>query len=93
MCLTPRKRTFRLGHMREAVDRILLHTGGLSREELSHNRQAINAAAWNLMVLGETARHIPPGIADTCFEVPWPQMRGTRNRIVQGYNEIDFEII
>jgi uncharacterized protein with HEPN domain len=45
------------------------------------------------MVLGETARHIPPGIADTCFEVPWPQMRGTRNRIVQGYNEIDFEII
>jgi uncharacterized protein with HEPN domain len=55
--------------------------------------QMVEAVVWNLTVLGEAARHIPPDIVSAYPNVPWPQIRGIRNRIIHGYDQIDWNII
>lgn len=93
MCSPPREWKFRLRHMLDAIDRILKYTDGKSKRELGDDSMAMDAVVWNLSVLGEAARHIPEYVAERYPLVPWPEMRGIRNRIVHGYDQIDIEIV
>jgi uncharacterized protein with HEPN domain len=45
------------------------------------------------MILGEAARHVPDDVTQGYPDIPWPQMRGMRNHIVHGYDQIDLEIV
>ena len=93
MSSTPRKWKFRIRHMREAIDRIHSYTTGMTREELAADQCTLDAVVWNLTVLGEAARQVPDSVTEANPEIPWPQIRGTRNRVVHGYDRIDFEIV
>jgi uncharacterized protein with HEPN domain len=79
--------------MREAIERIQSYTSGMAREELESDQRTLDAVVWNLTVLGEAARQVPDDVTDANPEIPWPQIRGTRNRIVHGYDRIDFGIV
>jgi uncharacterized protein with HEPN domain len=92
MSSQPRKWKFRLRHMQEAIEKIQRYTVGVTREEFGSGEK-VDAVVWNLTVLGEAARQIPDSIVQAYPEVPWPQMRGIRNRIVHGYDQIDVDII
>ena len=93
MSSKPRKWKFRLRHILEAIERIEHYTASLSAGELQADREKQDAVVWNLTVIGEAARQIPETVAQRYPEVPWPQMRGIRNRIVHGYDQINFDII
>ncbi len=93
MSSTPREWKFRVRHMRETIDRIQSYTAGMTREELAADQCTLDAVVWNLTVLGEAARHVPDDITDANPGIPWSQIRGTRNRVVHGYDRIDFEIV
>lgn len=93
MSSRPRKWKFRLRHIQEAIDKILRYTGRLTADQLRADQQALDAVVWNLTVMGEAAQHIPEAVVKAYPEVPWDQMRGIRNRIVHGYDRIDFDII
>ena len=88
MSSTPRKWKFRLLHMLEAVAKILLYTSEIDEAQFLADEKTVEAVVWNLMVLGEAAKHIPPEVELAYPEVPWPQMKGIRNRIVHGYDRI-----
>jgi len=79
--------------MREAAARILRYTQGMAEADFRADQQAVDACVWNLTVLGEAARHIPERVTQAYPQIPWPQVRGIRNRIVHAYDEIDLEII
>src|SRR4051812_47213304 len=93
MSSVPRKWKFRLQHMRQALDKIARYTGGMTEAQFRAADQTVEAVVWNLTVLGEAGRHIPPHVVDSYPEVPWPQIRGIRNRIAHGYDQIDWSII
>jgi uncharacterized protein with HEPN domain len=37
--------------------------------------------------------HIPKSLRQQHPQIPWPQIIGTRNRLVHGYDLVDYDII
>ena len=93
MSSQPRKWKFRIRHILEASEKIRQYTHGLTVADLQAHPQALEAVVWNLTVIGEAARQIPDSVVNAYPQVPWQQMRGIRNRIVHGYDQIDLSII
>ena len=46
-----------------------------------------------LEIVGEAASHIPESMRQEHPQIPWPQIIGTRNRLVHGYDLVDYDII
>ncbi len=65
----------------------------MTLEQFGKDRRTLHAVAWELMMIGEAARHIPSHVVAAFPEIPWAQMRGMRNRIVHGYDRIKVEIV
>lgn len=43
--------------------------------------------------VGEAAAHVEPSIKELAPEIPWPQIIRTRNRLIHGYDYIDYEVL
>jgi uncharacterized protein with HEPN domain len=79
--------------MLEAIGRCRDFTDGLDELGLSADVLRLHAVCWELMTIGEAARHVPPEVEASYPEVPWAIMRGMRNRIVHGYDAIKVEVV
>ncbi len=93
MSSTPLLWKLRIQHILEAIERCRSYAQGLTQEQLGADSKTLYAVAWCLTVIGEAARHLPDEVTAQYPEVPWPQMRGMRNHIVHGYDQIDLEIV
>ena len=93
MSFQPRRWKFRVRHIQEAIERVLRYTDSLTAEAFRAQEQTLDAVVWNLMIIGEAVQHIPEAVVQAYPELPWPQMRGIRNRIVHAYDQIDYDII
>jgi uncharacterized protein with HEPN domain len=78
-----------LDHSREAV----AMTAGRSRADLDADRQ-FNLAMTRLMeIIGEAAARVTDETRDQLIEIPWPQIVAFRNRLIHGYDRVDFDIL
>ncbi|MDH7499588.1 MAG: DUF86 domain-containing protein [candidate division NC10 bacterium] len=84
---------FRIRHILDAIGEIQSFAAGMSYEQFSTDTKTLKAIVWDLMLIGEATRHVPPEVEEAYPEVPWPQMRGMRSQIVHGYDQIDLEIV
>ena len=79
----------RLEYVREAI--------GLMRDkkraDLDTDRTLGLATLRCLEIVGEAASHIPESLRQQHPQIPWPQIIGTRNRLVHGYDLVDYDII
>ena len=76
-------------HAREAVN----ICDGKSREDLDKDR-LLNLALTRLVeIIGEAANRVPDDIQIKYPQVPWLQMIGARNRLIHGYDSVDFDIL
>jgi uncharacterized protein with HEPN domain len=79
----------RLEYVREAI--------GLMRDkkraDLDTDRTLGLATLRCLEIVGEAASHIPESLRQQHPQIPWPQIIGTRNRLVHGYDPVDYDII
>jgi uncharacterized protein with HEPN domain len=46
-----------------------------------------------LEVVGEATRSLSQEIKDKNPQIPWKQIMGTRDRLIHGYFDVDFDII
>ena len=44
-------------------------------------------------IIGEAANRVPTEIQAHYPELPWLQMIGARNRLIHGYDSVDFDIL
>jgi uncharacterized protein with HEPN domain len=44
-------------------------------------------------VIGQAADRVPKSVQAHHPEIDWAQIVGTRNRLIHGYDEIDFDIL
>ncbi len=93
MSSTPQAWKLRIRHMLEAIAACREYAQGLTQQQLGANPRTVHAIAWNLIVIGAAARQVPDEVTGKCPEIPWAQMRGMRNHIVHGYDQIDLEIV
>ena len=78
-----------LSHAREAVEIIQDRT----RTDLDTDRLLDLALSRLLEIIGEAANRVPDDIQAKYPELPWLQMIGARNRLIHGYDSVDFDII
>lgn len=46
-----------------------------------------------LEIVGEAAARLSPETRDGCPSIPWPDIIGLRNRLIHGYDVVDFDIL
>jgi uncharacterized protein with HEPN domain len=78
-----------LTHAREAVE--LVH--GKSRPDLDSDRLLNLALTRLLEIIGEAANRVPDENRAEYPQLPWLQMIGLRNRLIHGYDSVDFDIL
>ena len=78
-----------LSHAKEAVE--LLH--GKMRSNLDNDRLLNLALTRLLEIIGEAANRVPELVQAKYSHLPWLQMIGLRNRLIHGYDNVDFDIL
>ncbi|MHB8381610.1 MAG: HepT-like ribonuclease domain-containing protein, partial [Candidatus Binataceae bacterium] len=78
-----------LDHAREAVDMIV----GKHREDLDADRKLNLALVRLLEIVGEAASRTSPDERAQSPHIPWTQIVGLRNRLIHGYDSVDFDIL
>jgi uncharacterized protein with HEPN domain len=78
-----------LDHIVEAVDM----AKGRSREDLDTDRQLNLALVRLLEIVGEAASRTSQEFREKHTGPPWKDIIGLRNRLVHGYDAVDFDIL
>ncbi len=46
-----------------------------------------------LEIIGEASKRLPDGLRVRYTEIPWKGMAGMRDRIIHGYDNVDYQIV
>jgi uncharacterized protein with HEPN domain len=66
---------------------------GKTRSDLDDDRLFNLALSRLIEIVGEAANRVPDDIQDKYSDLPWLQMIGARNRLIHGYDSVDFDIL
>ncbi len=78
-----------LDHAREAVEMAC----GKDRKDLDVERSLNLSLVRLLEIVGEAAGRLTTETQDVYPEIPWAQIVSLRNRLIHGYDEVDFDIL
>jgi uncharacterized protein with HEPN domain len=78
-----------LDHAVEAVEM----ARGRTRQDLDTDRQLNLSLVRLLEIIGEAARRVSEITQQQCSGIPWPEVVGLRNRLIHGYDSVDFDIL
>ncbi len=85
-----------LGHMQQAASDACSFVEGLAKEDFLEDKRTQQAVIMSLIIIGEAVTKVMDGYADFALahrQVPWRNMRGTRNRIAHGYFDINLDLV
>ena len=77
----------------ESARTIMAYVTGVTRQEFLRATQIQDSVIRRLEIIGEAAGRISPGFRDTHPEIQWSEIRGMRNRMTHGYDDIDMDIV
>jgi uncharacterized protein with HEPN domain len=83
----------RLRHMLDYSREALTLIEGKGRKELDQDR-TLNLALVRLVeIVGEAANRVSNETQGAYAEIPWFQIVSLRNRLIHGYDSVDFDIL
>jgi len=83
----------RLLHMRDFAQKAVQLTRGKTRADVEHDEVLRLAVSRLLELIGEAATHVPADVRDRHPEIPWPKIVSMRNRLIHGYDDVDYAIL
>lgn len=83
----------RLAHMLDHAREAVAMAVGCSLDDLPQNRMLNLALVRLVEIVGEAASRVSDARRSLHPEIPWAEIRGMRNRIVHGYDSINFRIL
>ena len=83
----------RLRHMLDAAREAAQMAHGKARADLDRDRPLNLSLVRLLEIVGEAASRVPVGERAIYPGVPWVQIVGLRNRLIHGYDNVDFDIL
>ncbi len=66
---------------------------GKTREDLDTDRKLTLALIRLLEIIGEAASRIPKEDQEKYISIPWPEIISLRNRLINGYDRVDLDIL
>jgi len=89
----PRDWRARLEDILEAINNLQAYIKDMTFEEFASDRKTMSAAAYEVGIIGEAARHVPDEERERYPQIPWAKMQATRNIVVHEYFRIDPAIL
>jgi uncharacterized protein with HEPN domain len=83
----------RLRHMLDHAREVVAMASGRTRGELDTDRQLNLSLVRLLEIIGEAAGRVPAWQRLRYPDIPWPEIIGLRNRLIHGYDSVDFDIL
>jgi uncharacterized protein with HEPN domain len=83
----------RLRHMLEFASTAIGFADGKSRADLDADQILQFAIIRAVEVIGEAAGRVSTELREAHPEIPWHQIKGTRNRLSHGYDQVDLDIL
>lgn len=85
--------TVRLRHMRDYARKAVRMVEHHTRSDLDDNEMLCLALTRLIELIGEAASHVPQEVRAGYPRIPWPQIIGTRHRLIHGYDFVDYDIL
>ena len=83
----------RLHHILDSARKAVRFTSEKNRGDLDADELLALALVRLLEIIGEASTGITEGFRAKYPEIPWRQMADTRNRLIHGYFDINYELI
>ncbi len=83
----------RIGHMIEYARKALRFVKGKKRSDLEQDDMRRLAVVRAIEVIGEAASRVTPTTRQQHPEVPWTRIAKMRNRLIHGYDQIDYDLL
>ena len=77
----------------DAMEKAELLIEGVSYEQFEAEFRINFAVVRALEIIGEASKRLPDSLREKYTEVPWKGMAGMRDRIIHGYDNVDYQII
>jgi uncharacterized protein with HEPN domain len=84
---------YRLEHMLAHAVEAAAMARGRSRADLDRDRQLNLSLVRLLEIVGEAAARISGSTREQYASIAWPDIIGLRNRLIHGYDNVDFDIL
>jgi uncharacterized protein with HEPN domain len=91
--MSQRDLTVPLHHMLDHAQEAIQMAGGRTRQDLDRDRQLNLSLVHLLEIVGEAAGRIPKEEQARHLEIPWPEIISLRNRLIHGYDQVDFDVL
>ena len=91
--MSKHERSVRLHHMLDSAQEAIALSKGRSRADLDTDRLLNLSLVRLLEILGEAANRISKEEQALYSEIPWSQVISLRNRLIHGYDAVDFDIL
>jgi uncharacterized protein with HEPN domain len=91
--MSKRDPTVIVGQMRDYAHEALAIAAGRSRADIENDRLRSLALVRLLEIIGEAANRVPPELRIKSPKIPWAQLIALRNRLIHGYDAVDFGIL
>lgn len=83
----------RLRHMLDYAAEAIELCGGRSRQDLDRDRMFNLALVRLIEIVGEAANRVSKQAQQDLPEIPWREVISMRNRVVHGYDAVNFDIL
>lgn len=83
----------RLAHMRDFATKAHTLAANKTREDLQADEVLRLALTHLIELVGEAASKVPQKLRTAYPEIPWSDIVGIRNRLIHGYDYVDYDIL
>ncbi len=82
-----------LNHILDAIKRIEEYTEKIDHEKFINTNLLQDGVIRQIQIIGEAAKRLSPRITNKYKNVPWKDITGMRNKLVQDYFGVDVEAV
>ncbi len=84
---------FRIAHILQAINEIENFVEGMDYRDFIADPKTMRAVERNIEIIGEAASKIPYEIRKQYPRIPWGGMKGMRNAVSHGYDQVEYESV
>lgn len=84
---------FRIDHILNAINEINEFVNEMDFESFMSDPKTLRAVERNIEIIGEASSKISDDVRQRYPDIPWSGMKGMRNAISHGYDQVEYESV